>query len=43
MRRSANGWLNVAGDQRLTVVNQFTLNTTFSYTPTNVFFRMFHP
>ena len=36
------GWLNVAGDRRLTVVRQSTLNTAFSYAPTNCFFGLFH-
>ena len=38
----ATGWLSVAGDRRLTVVNQSTLETAFSYTPTNCFFGLFH-
>jgi hypothetical protein len=38
----ATGWLNVAGDRRLTVVRQSTLNTAFSYAPTNCFFGLFH-
>jgi len=38
----ATGWLNVAGDRRLTVVGQSTLNTAFSYAPTNCFFGLFH-
>jgi hypothetical protein len=36
------GWLNVAGERRLTVVSQSTLNTAFSYAPTNCFFGLFH-
>jgi hypothetical protein len=36
------GWLNVAGSSRLAVVKQSTLNTAFSYTPTNCFFGLFH-
>ena len=38
----ATAWLNVAGDRRLTVVRQSTLNTAFSYAPTNCFFGLFH-
>jgi hypothetical protein len=38
----ATGWLNVAGDSRMTVVNQSALNAAFSYTPTNCFFGLFH-
>jgi hypothetical protein len=38
----ATGWLNVAGDRRVTVVRQSTLNTAFSYAPTNCFFGLFH-
>ena len=39
----ATGWLNVAGESRLAVVNQSTLNTAFSHAPTNCFFGLFHP
>ena len=38
----ATGCLNVAGARRLTVVSQSTLDTAFSYTPTNCFFGLFH-
>ena len=38
----ATGWLNVAGDHRLTVINQSTLNSAFSHAPTNCFFGLFH-
>jgi hypothetical protein len=38
----ATGWLNVGGDRRMTVVKQSTLNTAFSYAPTNCFFGLFH-
>jgi hypothetical protein len=39
---TATGWLNVGGVQRLTVINQSTLNTAFSHTPTNCFLGLFH-
>jgi|GEM_PF-1903665 len=39
---NATGWLNVAGNSRLTVVNQSTLNAAFSYAPTNCYFGLFH-
>jgi hypothetical protein len=39
----ATGWLNVAGDTRLVIVNQSTLNTAFPNTPTNCFFGLHHP
>jgi hypothetical protein len=39
---AATGWLNVAGDSRLTVVNQSTLNTAFSRTPARCYFELFH-
>jgi hypothetical protein len=35
------GWVLVGGTQRLTVVNQSTLNTAFGYQPTNCFFGLF--
>ena len=40
---SATGWIDVGAAQRLTIVNQSTLNAAFSYTPTNCFFGLFHP
>jgi hypothetical protein len=40
---SATGWISVGGVKRLTIINQSTLNTAFSYTPTNCFFGLFHP
>ena len=39
---SATGWLDSGAGQRVTVVNQSTLNAAFSYTPTNCFFGLFH-
>ena len=36
------GWLNVAGNSRLTVVKQSALDAAFSYPPTNCFFGLFH-
>ena len=39
---SAIGWINVGGAQRLTIINQSSLNAAFSYTPTNCFFGLFH-
>ena len=40
---AATGWINVGGDERLTIVNQSTLNASFGYAPTNCFFELFHP
>jgi hypothetical protein len=40
---SATGWISVGGVKRLTIINQSTLNTAFTYTPTNCFFGLFHP
>lgn len=37
------GWMNVAGAQRLAIVNQSTLNAAFGHPPTNCFFGLFHP
>jgi len=39
---SATGWINVGGFERLNIINQSTLNTAFTYTPTNSFFGLFH-
>jgi hypothetical protein len=39
---SATGWELVAGVQRLSVINQSTLNAAFGYQPTNCFFGLFH-
>ncbi|HWX20946.1 MAG TPA: hypothetical protein VN578_13685 [Candidatus Binatia bacterium] len=39
---AATGWLNVAGVQRMVVVNQSALNQVFSHAPTNCFFGLFH-
>lgn len=36
-------WIPVGGTKRLTIINQSTLNTAFTYTPTNCFFGLFHP
>lgn len=38
---AATGWLNVAGAQRVAVVNKSTLTAAFSYAPTNCFFSLF--
>jgi hypothetical protein len=39
---AATGWLDVGGSQRLTVINQSTLNAAFSHTATNCFLGLFH-
>ena len=39
---SATGWINIAGAERLTIVNQSTLNGAFGHSPTNCFFGLFH-
>ncbi|MGA3144304.1 MAG: hypothetical protein ABSF10_14960 [Verrucomicrobiota bacterium] len=40
---AATGWISVGGAERLTVINQSTLNTAFGHAPTNCFFGLFHP
>lgn len=40
---SATGWINVAGSERLAVINQSTLNSTFGYNPTNLFLGLYQP
>ena len=40
---AATGWISVGGAERLTVINQSTLNAAFGYAPTNCFFGLFHP
>jgi len=40
---AATGWLDNGAGQRVAVVNQSALSAAFSYTPTNSFFRLFHP
>jgi hypothetical protein len=39
---SGTGWINVAGSQRLAIINQSTLNSTFGYNPTNLFLGLYH-
>jgi len=39
---ASTGWVLVNGAQRLTVINQSTLNTAFGYQPTNCFFGLWH-
>ena len=39
---ASTGWLDNGSAQRVTVVNQSTLNAAFSYAPTNAFFGLFH-
>ena len=40
---AATGWISVGGAERLTVINQSTLNAAFGYAPTNCFFGLSHP
>ena len=40
---SATGWLSVAGNERLAVIDQSTLNAAFGYAPTNLFLGLYHP
>ena len=40
---ASTGWLDNGAGKRIAVINQATLNTAFSHTPTNCFFRLFHP
>jgi len=37
------GWLDNGSGKRLAVINQSTLNTAFSHTPTNCYMGLFHP
>ena len=39
---ASTGWISVGGAERLTVVNQSTLNAAFGYAPTNCFLGLFH-
>jgi hypothetical protein len=39
---AATGWVVVGGVERLTVINQSTLNAAFGYQPTNCFFGLWH-
>jgi hypothetical protein len=39
---ASTGWLDNGGGKRIAVINQSTLNTAFSHTPTNCFFGLFH-
>ncbi len=39
---AATGWISVGGAERLTVINQSTLNAAFGYAPTNCFFGLYH-
>jgi hypothetical protein len=39
---TSTGWVLVAGTNRLTVINQSTLNAAFGYQPTNCFFGLWH-
>lgn len=40
---ASTGWIKVAGTERLTIINQSTLNAAFGYAPTNCFFGLYHP
>jgi len=40
---AATGWISVGGAERLTIINQSTLNAAFGYAPTNCFFGLYHP
>jgi hypothetical protein len=39
---TSTGWLDNGGGKRIAVMNQSTLNTAFSHTPTNCYFGLFH-
>jgi hypothetical protein len=39
---ASTGWELVGGNQRLTVIDQSTVNAAFGYQPTNVFLRLYH-
>ena len=36
------GWLDNGNGNRIAVINQSTLSTAFSHTPTNCYFGLFH-
>jgi hypothetical protein len=38
----STGWVLVGGNERLTVIDQSTVNAAFGYQPTNVFFALHH-
>jgi hypothetical protein len=39
---ASTGWVLVGGNQRLTVIDQSTVNAAFGHQPTNVFFGLYH-
>jgi hypothetical protein len=39
---ASTGWVLVGGNERLTVIDQSTVNAAFGYQPTNVFFELNH-
>ena len=39
---ASTGWLDNGGGKRIAVINQSTLSTAFSHTPTNCYFGLFH-
>lgn len=39
---ASTGWVLVGGNERLTVIDQSTVNAAFGYQPTNVFFGLYH-
>jgi hypothetical protein len=39
---TGTGWLDNGNGKRIAVINQSTLNTAFSHTPTNCYFGLFH-
>jgi hypothetical protein len=39
---SGTGWLDNGNGKRIAVINQSSLNTVFSHTPTNCYFGLFH-
>jgi hypothetical protein len=39
---ASTGWLDGGGGKRIAVINQSTLNTVFTHTPTNCYFALFH-
>jgi hypothetical protein len=39
---ASTGWVLVGGNERLTVIDESTLDAAFGYQPTNVFLEMYH-
>jgi hypothetical protein len=40
---TATGWLDNGNGRRITVINQSAVNAAFNHSPTNCFFKLYHP